>query len=223
MLTRLRPEAVLFDLDGTLIDSVPDITEAVAELMATEGLPRHPEEAVRAMVGHGLEKLVERAFAAHQQPREGEALHAMIRRMRGIYPNHLVGKTRLMPGAAAVLEDLRGTPLAVVTNKPEEPTKTILKHFGLEDRFRLILGDRGPGALPKKPAPEMLLFAAEALGVAPGAAVMVGDSGADVESGRAAGMRVVAVRGGYNHAPLESYGPDVVIDSLHGLIEVLVP
>jgi phosphoglycolate phosphatase len=209
--------AVLFDLDGTLIDSVPDITEAVAELMGSEGLAAHDEAAVRRMVGHGVEKLVERAFAAHGRALEPGGLVAMTARMMTIYPRHLVAKTRLMPGVEQALDRLAGMALAVVTNKPEGPTRSILQHFALLDRFALVLGDRGPGRLIKKPAPDMLLYAATALGSSAADTVMVGDSGADILAARAARMRSVAVRGGYHAEPLETYAPDLVIDTLEQL------
>lgn len=210
---------MLFDLDGTLIDSVPDITMAVAELMEVEGLPAFTEDAVRRMVGHGVAKLVERAFAVRGINLDEDGLRAKTELMMTIYPRHLVGRTVLMEGANEALTFLArsGSALAVVTNKPQAATEAILEHFGLARHFALVVGDSGHGGLARKPAPDMLQFALSELGVAPADAIMVGDSSADILSAAAAGVFSVAVRGGYAAEPIESHGPRLVIDSLADL------
>ena len=217
-----KPGAVLFDLDGTLIDSVPDITLAVAELMHTVGLAPFTEDDVRRMVGHGLRKLVERAFAARGVDLGEAALDARTELMAGIYPRYLVGRTTLMRGTEEALAFLAeaGSAMAVVTNKLQDATETILDHFGLAGRFALVVGDAGPASrrgLARKPEPDMLRYALSELGVAPGDAIMVGDSSADILAAAAAGVYSIAVRGGYCADPIESHGPDLVIDSLADL------
>lgn len=216
------PAAVLFDLDGTLIDSLPDITAGVAELMASEGLAPFSMDEVRAMVGHGVPTLVEKAFAARNRPLDGAARAEMIARMMAIYPRHLVEKSTMTPGVEAALGFLaeRGSRLAVISNKPQQAVETVLAHFGLLTRFSLVLGDRPLAErrpLARKPAPDMLLFVLDAFGIPPEAAMMIGDAGPDIEAGKAAGVFVTGVRGGYPAAPLESYGPDLVLDSLADL------
>lgn len=211
------PRAALFDLDGTLIDSVPDIAMAVGELMASEGLEPFPEAEVRDMVGLGVRVLVRRALDRRGRTLDDVAFEGVMARMLEIYPRHLTGRTTLMPGAVATLDALAeaGSALALVTNKMQAATEIVLEHFGLTERFRVILGDQvGRSELATKPAPDMLLFALAQLGIAPGEALMVGDSGADMQSSIAAGTFTVGVRGGYSDKPLESFGPDVVIDSL---------
>ncbi len=211
------PRAALFDLDGTLIDSVPDITLAVGELMAVEGLAPFGESDVRVMVGHGLRVLVRRALEARGQTPNPAEFEAVIDRMLEIYPRHLTGRTTLLPGVVECLDALAaaGCAVAVVTNKIQSAATTVLDHFGLSDRFAIILGDQeGLSDLAPKPEPDMLLHTLSEVGVAPADAVMVGDSAADVASARAAGVFSVAVRGGYCNGPLEELGPDVVIDSL---------
>ncbi|HTJ57321.1 MAG TPA: HAD-IA family hydrolase [Devosiaceae bacterium] len=222
--TRVR--AALFDLDGTLIDSVPDIAEAVAELLATEGLPRQPDEAVRKMVGRGVPTLVERAFIAAGRPLDAEGHAMMVERMMEIYPRHLVAKTVLMPGVREALDALaaRGIKLAIVTNKPEVFCEEILSHMGLLNDFDLVLGDRpavNGRLLARKPAPDMLLFALEELGVPPAEAIMVGDSGNDIESAKAGNIYAVGIRGGYTPAPLEEFGADIVLDTMAELPRVI--
>lgn len=211
------PRAALFDLDGTLIDSVPDITLAVAELMATEDLAPFDEADVRIMVGHGLRVLVRRALDARGRTPDPAEFEAVIDRMLEIYPRHLTGRTTLLPGAVDCLDALvaAGCAVAVVTNKIQSAATTVLDHFAISDRFVIILGDQeGLSDLAPKPEPDMLLHTLSAVGVEPAHAVMVGDSGADVAAARAAGVFSVAVRGGYCNGPLEEFNPDVVIDSL---------
>lgn len=217
------PRAALFDLDGTLIDSVPDITLAVAELMATEDLAPFDEADVRVMVGHGLRVLVRRALDARGRTPDPAEFEAVIDRMLEIYPRHLTGRTTLLPGVVDCLDALAAADcaVAVVTNKIQSAATTVLDHFAISDRFAIILGDQaglgshqGQAGLAPKPEPDMLLHTLSAVGVAPADAVMVGDSGADVASARAAGVFSVAVRGGYCNGPLEDLNPDVVIDSL---------
>ncbi len=211
------PRAALFDLDGTLIDSVPDITLAVAELMATEDLAPFDEADVRIMVGHGLRVLVRRALDARGRTPDPAEFEAVIDRMLEIYPRHLTGRTTLLPGVVDCLDTLAGADcaVAVVTNKIQSAATTVLDHFAISDRFVIILGDQeGLSDLAPKPEPDMLLHTLSAVGVEPAHAVMVGDSGADVAAARAAGVFSVAVRGGYCNGPLEELNPDVVIDSL---------
>lgn len=219
--------AVLFDLDGTLIDSVPDITAAVAELMGATNLPVHTENAVRAMIGNGVATLVQRAFAAHGITLAADE-HARLTRVmvEDIYPRHTVALTRLMPGAEAALAHLAaaGRRMALVTNKPQAASETIIAHFGLSQFFEVIVGDSPPDApqvLPRKPAPDMLLFALGRLGVDPQDAAMVGDSAADVSAALAAKVLAVAVRGGYTNIDLEDLGADSIIDQLGELPAVL--
>lgn len=208
------PEAVLFDLDGTLIDSVPDIAAAVNELLATEDRKALSVDEVRSMVGNGVRALVQRAFAARDMMLEGNVLSAMHDRMMGIYAMHLTGRTTLIPGAKELVEAYAraGVKIAVVTNKPEAFSRAILAHFGLSESVQVIVGgDTGPA---RKPAPDMLIHALTELGVGTHRALMVGDSPADIEAARAARMPSIAVRGGYTTIPVEQLGADIVVDRL---------
>lgn len=211
----LRPlKAILFDLDGTLIDSAPDITAAVNELLASRELPPLRLERVRAMIGGGVAKLVERAFAASGMPLRGSVLEEVNRDMAPIYRRHLTGLTRLMPGVKEVLSHfhLNGIAMGVVTNKPQLATREILLHFGLTDWLSAIVG--GDAVTHLKPAPDALLLALDRLRTDPRDAVMVGDSGADVGAARAAAMPAVLLRGGYMQVPVEELGADLICDSL---------
>ena len=215
------PRAVLFDLDGTLIDSAPDIAAAVNELLALSGRPPLTVAEVTSMVGNGVEKLVERAIAASGEVPDAAALKRQQMAMIDIYAKHLTGLTVLMPGVREALDALRGKGilLGLVTNKPQRFIETVLDHFELSPLFGVVIG--GDAGVPKKPAPDMLLAAVEQFGVAPGDAVMVGDSAADADSARAAGISVVIVRGGYANVPAEQLGANIVIDDMAGLAAAL--
>lgn len=215
------PRAVLFDLDGTLVDSAPDIAASVNTLLARHALGPLTLEQVKSMIGHGIEKTVERAFGACGKPLTPGDLAIRNAEMIDIYADNLTNLTVLMPGAAEAVEALRGhgVQIGVATNKPQRPTELVLDHFGLTPLVGCAIG--GDAGVNKKPAPDILLAALDRLGVEPWDAVMVGDSGADVQSARGAGILSIAVRGGYAHAPIESLGADVVIDSLDQLREAI--
>ncbi|WFP79084.1 phosphoglycolate phosphatase [Mesorhizobium sp. WSM4906] len=208
------PRAILFDLDGTLIDSAPDIAAAVNELLAGRDLSPLRVDQVRAMIGGGVRKLVERAFAASGATLLAGALDEVNRAMAPIYRRHLTGLTRLMPGVREVLTHfhLNGMAMGVVTNKPQLAAREILLHFHLTEYLGAIVG--GDAVTCLKPAPDALLLALDQLGVEPADTLMVGDSGSDVGAARAAGMPVVLLRGGYTQAPVEELGADLVCDSL---------
>jgi phosphoglycolate phosphatase len=209
------PQAVLFDLDGTLIDSVPDLASAVNDVLATENLPALTRDDVRMMIGHGVRKLVERAFAARGVTLKGATLDEMTNRMMAIYARCLTVGTTLMPGAEKLLTAYAraGVKIGVVTNKPEAFSREIIEHFALGDSVHVIVGgDTGPA---RKPAPDMLLHALEQLGYGAHRALMVGDSPADIDAAKAVPMASIAVRGGYTTVPADDLGADIVIDSLN--------
>jgi phosphoglycolate phosphatase len=215
------PRAVLFDLDGTLIDSAPDIAAAVNELLGRRGLGPLTLDQVVSMIGNGTKKLTERAFAATSGPLSPDELDQRYAEMLEIYGRHLTGVTTLLPGAAELIAALRrqGARLGVVTNKPQRFIETIVEHFGLDGDFDVVIGSDA-GVTPK-PAPDMLYAAMDKLDAGPRDTVMVGDSTSDVESARAAGVASVIRRGGYTHTPAEMLGADLVIDRLDELIAVL--
>ena len=211
------PQVVLFDLDGTLIDSVPDIAAAVNRLLGEDGHEPLAIDEVRSMIGNGVKKLVERAYAARGITLEGAPLDETTNRMMAIYGDHLTVETVLMPGAGEILAAYHKArvKLGVVTNKPESFTRTILAHFGLSEIIDVVVGgDTGP---ERKPAPDMLNHALEQVGLTASRALMVGDSPADIGAARAAFMASVVVRGGYTNVPVEELGADIVIDSLSEL------
>jgi phosphoglycolate phosphatase len=215
----MSPSALLFDLDGTLVDSVPDLAAAVNALLAEHGRPPLDQAAVAGMVGDGTGKLVERALAATggvDMP-----LSAAVERFLALYEADPVELTRPYPEVPAVLERLgrEGYRLALCTNKPERVTHAVLKGLGLDRFFPLTLG--GDSLPLRKPDPAPLLFALERLGVGPAAAAMVGDHKNDVLAARAAGMPAIFARYGYGLDSLGELRPEAVIDRFADLPAVL--
>lgn len=218
-IARRWPQAVLFDLDGTLIDSAADIQAAVNQLLERHALGPLSLDDVKGMIGQGVKVTVERAFRACNRPLEGEALEQEYLAMLDIYANHLAEFTVLMPGTMETLEALheQGVLLAVATNKPQRAAEAVLDHFGLFPYLGSVVG--GDAGVAKKPAPDILLAALDRLGVEPWNALMVGDSISDVLAARAAGIGVVIIRGGYNTVPAEELGADRVLETMTQLPE----
>jgi phosphoglycolate phosphatase len=211
-----KPEMILIDVDGTLVDSVPDLAYCVDEMMKALGRPPYGEEKVRDWVGNGVERLVRRALIGQL---DGEPDEADFNRAYPIfldlYAENTSKRSLLYPGIREGLDYLKtkGYRLGCVTNKASQFTLPLLKDLGIHDDFEIIVaGDTLP---KKKPDPMPLLHAAEQLSVTPSASLMVGDSQSDVKAARAAGFQIVCMSYGYNHGEdIRLYDPDAVIDSL---------
>jgi phosphoglycolate phosphatase len=211
----MKRNAVLFDLDGTLIDSVPDLQAALNETLREIGKPALSQEQVRGMIGDGTAMLVARGLAASGVP--AEALAERLPRFLALYEADPVAHTRLYPGVLEVLKSLaaEGRRLAICTNKPQTATLAVLRGLGLEGLFSAIIGG---DALPvKKPDPGHILGTIAALGATPDAAVMVGDNENDVAAAKAAGVPVVLVRYGYARVPFQELPADIQIDQFADL------
>lgn len=217
------PQGLLFDLDGTLIDSVPDIASAIDAMLDTLGYAKAGEAKVRRWVGNGAKKLVERALQ-HVLDDEIEGLSAT--RLSFAYDCFLTnyqevnarGST-LYPGVMEFLGycQQQRIPMAVVTNKPIEFVPTLLTHLDIEKFFAVVIG--GECVEMKKPDPEMLLVACQRLNVSPDDSVMVGDSRNDIVAAQRAGMPVVAVNYGYNYdRDIALDGPDWIVGDLRELL-----
>ncbi|HVL72491.1 MAG TPA: phosphoglycolate phosphatase [Beijerinckiaceae bacterium] len=211
--------AVLFDLDGTLVDSAEDLREALNRLLAEEGLRAVGLAEIKGMIGDGGTKLLERALAATGGD-PGRAA-ALLPRFLSLYEGHAARRTRPYPGVVETLERLAtaGLRLGCVTNKPSAATAEILQALGLARFFGAVVGG---DVLPRrKPHPDQLLHAAEALGVAPSETVMVGDNYHDVAAARAAGMGALAVTYGYSHVPHAELGADRLLDRFEDVLAAL--
>ncbi len=208
---------LLCDLDGTLVDSLPDLAAAIGELLEEEGRPGLTPEAVAAMVGDGVPKLIERALAATGGVPPAAELAALVARYLPIYEARMTELTRPYPGAIETLGALKaaGWRLAVCTNKPEALSQAIIAGLGFEGLFEAVSG--GDSLAVRKPDPGHLLGLLAGLGVAPGAApgtaVMLGDSRNDILAARGAGLPAIAIAHGYGGTPARELGADRVIET----------
>lgn len=205
------PEALVFDLDGTLIDSAPDLHACVNQLLESEGRRLLDLPELVRMVGDGVPMLVRRAYeATGGMPDDFEA---RVERYRALYGAALADKTAPYPGVVETLERLRGGGhrMAVCTNKPYDPTMAILEALGLARFFTAVAG--GDSLPVRKPDPGHLLGTLEMLGSGPDRAVMIGDSLNDIQVAVEAGVRSIAVSYGYRKQPVDELGADIVIDS----------
>lgn len=189
-------KAVLFDLDGTLIDSLADLGEAVNRTLRDLGCPTHPNERYREFIGEGARTLVKRALPAPLDQDE-----EWVDRALAMYQAHYAAcwrdQTRPYEGVMALLNELRqqGVPLGVISNKPQAFTELCVNHFFPDLGFAVVFGQRD--AVPRKPDPAAAADAARVIGCETGDCVYVGDSGVDMRFAKAAGMRGVGVTWGF--------------------------
>ncbi len=212
---KYKPSFVLIDLDGTLIDSVPDLAYCVDEMMKQLDMPVRGEDAVRNWVGNGVQRLTERALinAVDGMP-DQDLMDKAYPIFLELYKDNNSQRSRVYDGVVEGIQWLKdnGYRVACVTNKAEAFTVPLLKAKGLHDLFEVIVS--GDTCAEKKPHPMPLLHAAAQLGVEPDNALMIGDSRSDVKAARAAGFHIFCMTYGYNHGEdIRDYHPDVVMDS----------
>lgn len=217
------PACVMFDLDGTLVDSALDLTAAVDNMLQALGRATAGEDRVRQWVGNGAPVLVMRALTGEMYPAddavEPELFQAAFEVFLSAYTQSNGRYSRLYPGVEEVLQQLQGAgvPMAVVTNKPMAFTTPLLKALKIDHYFDQVLG--GDSLPVKKPDPLPLQAVMETFGCQPERALMLGDSRNDVLAARAAGCPVICVSYGYNHGePVGACSPDRVVDSFAELI-----
>lgn len=211
-------KAVLFDLDGTLIDSKKDIAAAANAARVHFGMPALPLEVVTGYIGWGIEHLNRKSLETEDPAKLAEGLEVL----KAYYRDHCVDQTVIFPGAIELLDFLkgRGIGMGLVSNKPHEFTLITMEKLGLSPYFKAILG---ADAVPnKKPHPEPLLAALAKIGAKPSEAVMIGDSPVDIQAARAAGMLVGIVSHGFVAKEyLSASDPDWLVDSLADFRDIL--
>lgn len=215
------PPVAVFDLDGTLVDTAPDLVGAANDLLAQYGLPAMNFARARAVSGRGGKALI---LAGHEwagNPISPARVDALFPEYLALYRARIDHQSRPYPGVVSTLDTLRaqGWVLAVCTNKPEGLAVELLNRLGLAGHFAAILG---ADTLPvKKPDPEHLLTTIRRAGGHPSRAVMIGDTRTDLEAGRNAGVPVVLLRFGYSLEPLTHMGADALLDDALSLPQVL--
>lgn len=222
MVTR-DPRMILIDVDGTLVDSVPDLAFCVDETMLRIGRTPWGETKVRDWVGNGVERLVKRALVGRVDGEPDEAVFQQaLPIFMEIYAQNVSERSLLYPGVMKGLNEAQalGYVLACVTNKAARFTEPLLRDLGIMGYFKIVVS--GDTTSRKKPDPLPLLYAAEKLGVLPADCLMVGDSVNDVTAARQAGFQVVCVPYGYNHGnDIRDAKPDAVIADLGELPALL--
>ena len=210
----MRPDAVVFDLDGTLVDSAPDIAVALNRVLERRGYETVDVDVVKTMIGGGPELLVRRALAALGQESSEDEVATLTSDFEATYFNDIDHSTTLNRGARELLDLLASQNIAVgvCSNKPGYLCQASIGALGVQDYFGVIRGS-GNG-LPNKPDPAMLLATIAELGASAANTLYVGDSATDVATARAAAVDVALIRGGYTEIPADRLGADWVLDGL---------
>jgi len=213
---------IVFDLDGTLVDTAPDLIGALNVLLAREGLAPIPLAQGRGIIGGGVKRLIERALALEGEAFTPAHVDALYRDYVAYYAAHIADRSRPFSGVEAALDALAGHRLAVCTNKLAWLAVRLLDALKLSTRFAAICGPDTFGV--QKPDPEILRATVRAAGGTLAEAVMVGDSETDIATARAAGVPVIAVDFGYTEVPVAALGPDRIIghfDALPGALDAV--
>jgi phosphoglycolate phosphatase len=208
----LAGAVIAFDLDGTLIDTAPDLVGTLNVILGEEGLRPLAMEHARDLIGHGARRLLERGFQAAGEPLAAERMPGLFDRFIAHYLAHIADESRPFPGAVAALETLRagGARLAICTNKPTGLSNILLDALGIGQFFDAVVGpDDAPAA---KPDPRHLEAAVIAAGGSLSRAIMVGDAATDAGAARAAKVPLVLVSFGYTETPARELEPDALID-----------
>ncbi|HEX5054907.1 MAG TPA: phosphoglycolate phosphatase [Gammaproteobacteria bacterium] len=219
----MRPELIVFDLDGTLVDSAPDLAYCIDATLESLGLPPCGHEQVRRYLGNGAERFVKRALTGEMWQEPEPALYeAALARFLNLYGESNGNHTNVYPGVHEALRRLQsvGISLCVLTNKKRLFTEPLLKAKGLQDFFGFCIC--GDDLATQKPDPGPLLHAMRRFEVSPSATWMIGDSATDVATARAAGVKILAVSYGYNHGrDIREAKPDGIVDSLLQICTIL--
>lgn len=220
---KFNPTLIMIDVDGTLVDSVPDLAYCVDELMLAMGREKWGEEKVRHWVGNGVPKLVERSLIGELEGAVNQADYDKAYPIfLDLYAENISKRSCLYDGVKEGIAylKLQNYTIGCVTNKAEQFTHPLLKDLGIFDEFEIVIS--GDTLERKKPDPLPLLHAAKHFGVEPQDALMLGDSISDVKASRAADFGIICMSYGYNHGvDIRDANPDLVIDSMIELQEHL--
>ncbi len=212
---------IVFDLDGTLVDTAPDLIGTLIWLFEREGLPPVDLAEATSLIGAGMKPMIEKALHRNGRGSSPDELERVYKRYIGEYETRLTRESRPYPGLLAALDllDAQGMTLAVCTNKLEYMAKLLLTELDLTKRFKFISGADTYEA--KKPDARHLLNTIRDAGGSPQKAVMIGDSKTDISAAKNASVPVIGFSGGYTEIPLKELQPDAIIDHYNELIDVL--
>ena len=221
MMIEFKPSAIVWDLDGTLVDSAPDLASALNTVLDKRGFFTHSVDTVRTMIGNGVPKLVERGFNAvgvRPDPAQMDEFVAMFVKE---YKACAIDNTRPYPRVVEALQEIQSMniPMGVCTNKPEAFTRQILDGLGLSGYFSSVVG--GDSTSTRKPDPEPVLACLRGLVSEPASSLMIGDSVHDVHAAHAAGVTIGVVPWVYRSAPVEELGADFVVSDLTVLTRMI--
>ena len=207
----MAARTIVFDLDGTLVDTAPDLIDTLNIVFAREGLPPVAYETARNLIGGGARMMIARGVEAEGRALAAADLDRLFAEFIDYYTAHIADRSQPFPGVADAIDALvaRGYRFAVCTNKLERLSVLLLQKLGLAERFAAICGQDTFGM--QKPDPDMLLRTVAAAGGASQDAIMIGDSLTDIRTARAAGVPVIAVDFGYSDKPVVQFAPDRVI------------
>jgi phosphoglycolate phosphatase len=208
---------VAFDLDGTLVDTAPDLIGTLNVLLREEGLPPQPLAEARPFIGRGARWLIERGFEAAGQHLHPARVQPLFERFIAHYQEHIADESRPFPGCEAALDMLRaqGAKLSVCTNKLTGLSESLLAGLGLADRFDAVIGADSAPAI--KPDPRHLQAAVDAVGGDMARTILVGDAATDAGAARAAKAGLILVSFGYTEIPAADLNPDILIHSFDEL------
>ena len=209
----MKGPTLVFDLDGTLVDTAPDLAGATNHVLAHLGLSGIPAQELRPWVSYGARRMITEALAQSRNPLPEAAIDELLERFLAYYSRNIAQESRPFDGVVAELDRLRalGITLAVCTNKREALSRLLLDELRLAPYFAAIAGrDTFPVS---KPHPDHLVGAIRLAGGDPARAIMIGDSAVDIATARAADIPVIGVSFGYTETPVRELSPDAVIDS----------
>ncbi len=208
----LNGATIAFDLDGTLVDTAPDLIGALNIVLQEQGLPALPVAAARMLVGRGARRLIERGFEVAGEPLDEARVGGLVTRFIEVYRGRIASESRPFPGLVECLDALEsaGARLCVCTNKRTDLSRALLDALGLTPRFGAVVGPDAAGA--QKPDPAHLAFAVRAAGGEPARCLMVGDSANDVAAAHALPAPCVLMSFGYTEVPARDLGAELVLD-----------
>ncbi len=206
---------IIYDLDGTLVDTRLDIIQSVHHMLREMGEPPMPDDVIQSYVGRGLSELIKRCLRTDDDARAAEG----VRRYRAYYAHHYADHSRLYPGTREVLEHFKGRRQVVVTNKAAPFSQQLLERLGVAGYFAEII--TGDGDYPNKPDPTSTLAVIERAGVTKDSTLLIGDSEVDIHTGRNAGVFTVAVAHGFaGRRELETLKPNLLVEGFPELVAV---